>query len=578
MKKELMRFLGLLSNPWIPVITRAGHRRIIRPADLTAAIDADPVVDITWPRADFRAAQLEFLIGLLSTTCAPAGGRDWQRWWDSPPAPEELAERFQPFDGAFIFDGPGPRFLQDAGDLGAEKVPIAGLMIEQPGANTEKNNTDLFVKRGRIAVLARSTAAIALYSMQAFAPSGGAGHRTSLRGGGPLTTLALAAGKPSLWHLAWLNVADRMTDADDATPAEARHYDVFPWLAPTRVSDKSGRLTALADIHPAQCFWGMPRRIRLAFEPNPEGRACDVTGAVEDVVIRGYATRPWGVNYRGVPHLLTPTYRLKPGDTEWLSVHPQPGGIAYRHWVGFVQQSETRRPAGCVALAERRLATIGLGAAEDARLRVFGFDMDNMKARSFVEAERPLLFASDAVLSRDEQRRQPLLDTLVGRLVEGAVETRGIAIGAIKQALGGTGGASLDIAREAFFAGTEAAFFAAVRSGLDAIEAAPDEDGLLQRLAFGWLATLRTTARTLFDREVPVNALVDAADLAAIERAAAARRMLEVALAGYGAAGKRLYTALGMAPPGAKPPADKEAKAGRPRRNGIGGETTGVDA
>ena len=539
-------FLNLIRDPWIPVATRSGRRFPVRPCNLTLAIDNDPIVDIDWPRADFRAAQLEFLIGLLITACQPKGNSAWQRWWDKPASPDELAARFAPFEAVFDVDGPGPHFLQDQGNLGNETVPIAGLLIEQPGANTEKNNADLFVKRGQMEVLARSTAAIALYTLQAFAPSGGAGHRTSLRGGGPLTTLAVPSSKISLWHLLWLNVPPVFKESEDELP-ERRLTDVFPWLAPTRISDKTGAATNLADIHPTQCFWGMPRRVALMFEPNTEKLACDITGVVEDIIVRTYRTKPWGVNYQNVPHPLTPAYRVKPTDLEWLPVHPQPGGTAYRHWLSFVQASTTRKPAACIAEAERRLAAIGGAASARPRLRLLGYDMDNMKARGFVETEMPLLFASDAGRGENEQPRQLAFETLVQRLVGGATETVSLVTRAIKDAKGGDGGTELDLVRETFFKDTETAFFEAATEGLYKIESAPLDQSLLQDLANQWReTTLRPAAEKAFDREVPIAALTDMADFAAIEKMVNARRFLLVALAGYGPAGKRLFETLGM--------------------------------
>jgi len=373
--------LNLIRDPWIPVVTRSRRRRTIRPAELTLDLQADPIVEVGWPRADLRAATLEFLIGLLTTARVPEGNDDWRRWWDEPPSPEELAARLDPFAAAFEFDGDGPRFLQDRGDLGNEINPVAGLVIDQPGANTEKNNADLFVKRGQVGVLARSTAAIVLYALQAFAPSGGAGHRTSLRGGGPLVTLALPdardAAHGTLWHRLWLNVTSLYDPFEQGEPLD-EPAKAFPWLGDTRVSDKAGVVTTGADIHPVQCFWGMPRRIALIFEANVDRLPCDLTGEVDDVIVRGYRTRPYGVNYDAVEHPLTPSYRVKPDASEWLPVHPQPGGVAYRHWLGFVLEPKTglRRPAKCVVAARERLrggppvaARLRHGQHEGARLR-----------------------------------------------------------------------------------------------------------------------------------------------------------------------------------------------------------------
>lgn len=541
--------LHLLHDPWIPVRRRSGARGVIRPVDIVAGLD-DPVVDIDWPRADFRAAALEFLIGLLTTAAPPASNAAWRAWWRVPPSPDELAARLEPFAAAFVFDGDGPRFLQDGGDLGDEISPVSALLIEQPGANTEKNNTDLFQKRGRVEVLARSTAAITLQTLQAFAPSGGAGHRTGLRGGGPLTTLAvpLAEGPddigPPLWRLLWLNTLGPLPGAVREPAFAEAPERTFPWLAPTRVSDKDGVATVAKDIHPAQCFWGLPRRIALVFEANPEGLACDLTGRVEDVIVRGYRTRPYGVNYTGIEHPLSPFYRVKAG-AEWLPVHPQPGGLAWRFWPGFVQSTggtggRESRPAACVSLARDRLHDLG---AAQAGLRLLGYDMDNMKARAFVEAERPLF----VVGGDDEVGVAKEFTDLVATLVASAVEVVSVLNGAIRLARGRDGGAGIDLVSETVWATTENAFWKMLDDGLKSIRAGTD---ILVVLRDDWLGgVLRAVALATFDREVPAEAMAASAELDGLTRAVAARRKLTLALAGHGAEGKRLFEALGLAPP-----------------------------
>jgi CRISPR system Cascade subunit CasA len=534
-RRSVLAPLNLLTSPWLPALRRDGAVIEIRPCDITDRFEDNPIVDIVWPRADLRVGALEFLIGLLSTICPPEGGSDWLRWHESPPSPEELARRFAPFEKAFDLDGPGPRFMQEFGGLEGELTPVAALLIDQPGANAVKNNTDLFVKRGRVAALGRSTAAAALYALQTFAPAGGAGHRTGLRGGGPLTTLAFSQQQDSLWRFLWLNAAMTFNSLEVGTP-EQRLEDVFPWLAATRLSDKSGRATTLADIHPAQCFWAMPRRIMLEFEENAEGLPCAITGVVEDVIVQQYRTRPYGVNYQNCDHPLSPYYRVEEG-AEWLAVHPPPGGLAYRHWIGFVCEGKARRPAACIAAAKSRLRVTG----GDASLRLYGYDMDNMKARGFVEAERPLLIAR---AEHDQTFRY-----LVEALAESAREVAGQTVGAIRAARGGESGEGLDIVREGFFAETEHAFFATVRAGLSEIEKSPDASRaeFFQR----WLTeTLAPCARKTFDREVSPVALADSGEPKELKKAIDARRMLHIALSGQGKGGAAIYGALGLGAPG----------------------------
>ncbi|WP_237153308.1 type I-E CRISPR-associated protein Cse1/CasA [Oryzibacter oryziterrae] len=541
-----MPSFNLVHDPWIPVVTRSRQRRWIRPSELTIDAADDPVTDIVWPRADFRGASLEFLIGLLATACPPEDDDDWKLRWDQPPSPTDLSARFDPFASAFSLDGSGPRFLQDRGDLGNEVSPIAGLLIDQPGSNTEKNNADLFVKRGQVQVLGRRTAAMALYALQAFAPAGGAGHRTSLRGGGPLTSLALPGQDDTvhatLWHKLWLNVT-RLHDAlEHGEPLETPEA-AFPWLGDTRLSDKSGVVTTGSDMHPVQCFWGMPRRINLVFEDNVDGLPCDITGEVEPVIVRNYRTRPYGVNYAAVRHPLTPYYRVKPGDVELLPVHPQPGGIAYRQWLGYVQEGPRASPASCVVAAKRRLQG-------SKRLSLFGYDMDNMKARGFVETEMPFLVASS-------DRKRDKLAILAARMVDGATEVASLLIGQIKAAYQGNV-SGLDLIRETFFKQTESAFFGRLSAGLEAIEATSDDEEhpeLLVDLGKLWLErTLAPKALDVFDAHVDAKAVVMIADIKAFQHIADARRIVAAALSGHGPSGRNIVKAV----TGAEPP--KQAK------------------
>lgn len=550
--------LNLLLDPWFPVRRASGARGLARVVDLAAA-EPDPIVAFDWPRPDFEIASYEFVIGLFSTLLPPATHRDWRRWWNAPPAPEDIAERLAPFANAFVFDGGGPRFLQDFNDLGDEVSPIAGLLIEQPGANTEKNNTDLFQKRGRVRVLARSSAAMALFTLQTFAPTGGAGHRTGLRGGGPLTTLVAPPddGEVSLWRQIWMNVLPALPASEREEPIADAPERTFPWLGSTRVSDKDGVATYAKDIHPAQCFWGMPRRIRLRFEDNVDRLPCDLTGRVEDVIVRDYVTRPYGVNYQGIEHPLTPSYRVKAG-AEWLPVHPQPGGIAWRHWPGFVQKTgddggRQAKPARVVEVAEARLADLGL---DRGRLRLAGFDMDNMKARAFVETETPIFAfgVEDAALRGDFEK-------LVDRLVASTVETVSILRGALLTARGRDGGSGLDRIQEAFWQETDAPFWEALDRGAEMVRAGEEFASLLRDR---WLSgVLRPKAFATFDREVPVEALAASAEVDGLRRAIEARRNLAGSLQGWGPAGARLWRSIGLEPPVAD--AEKRKKKGAVR-------------
>ncbi len=149
---------SVIETRWIPVRLFDDRLASMQPTELAAS----DIYDLDWSRADFRFACLEFLIGLLATACPPEDQEAWTEWWHHPPAPEVLQAAFAPFAAAFVLDGDGPRFCQDAEDFPGESVPIERLLIDAPGENTVKRNTDLLVKRNRIAALGRPAAAMEL--------------------------------------------------------------------------------------------------------------------------------------------------------------------------------------------------------------------------------------------------------------------------------------------------------------------------------------------------------------------------------------------------------------------------------
>lgn len=547
------RAFNLLRAAWLPVIRQDGAQTTIRPADITGDIETNPVVAIAWPRPDFRIAALEFLIGLLSTAAPPAKEARWHGWWEEPPTPETLQAAFAPIAAAFDLDDDGPRFLQDQDALEGESLPPASLLIDQPGENARKNNTDLLVKRGGAPVLSRAAAAMALFTLQAFAPSGGAGHRTGFRGGGPLTTLVVPPPwrkARTLWHLLWANVAS-------GAPADLGHLaQVFPWLASTLTSGKDGRPPLVrTDRNRLQMFWSMPRRIRLDFAPNVDGTSCGITGRVDEVVVTGWRTKPYGAQYdlAGWLHPLTPYYRPK-ANAAALPLHGQPGGIGYRDWLGLITNDSENNPTRLVAetvLRFRSSRAADLGVLPwSTRLLAAGYDMDNAKPRGFIEAELPL-----PILADPEAREA--LDDHARRLVGAVSVTADLLRSAVRAALFGPdgkpdpGSTVLQSSRDAFWAATEEAFYRLLHRATDAFAADPGAD--VAPLRQDWLAALRGGAFREFDTAAPLEPdayRVRRADkIAGAQAIVAARRLLGASLAGYGKGGAVLFGALALPVP-----------------------------
>jgi len=479
--------MNLIFDAWIPIRRKNGEEARIAPWEVTASHSDDPVVGLAAPRPDFNGALIQFLIGLFQITCAPDSPRAWRQWLHNPPAAAELQAKFEPIRYAFELDGEGPRFMQDR-KLGVEGVkeatPLGALLIDVPGENTIQRNTDHFVKRGVVEKLCSACTATALFSLQTNAPSGGQGHRTGLRGGGPLTTVILG---DVLWQTIWHNILERatfLTHSGDPTKAEPK--DRFPWLASTRTSEKGSateRTTAL-DVHPDQNFWAMPRRIFLLNERAMPSEGCDICGTAEARLYGQYLTKNYGVNYEGPwLHPLSPYYLGKDGQPN--PVHPQPGGIGYRHWLGLVENNadNTRRIARVVE-QYRRLQR------QDGRLWAFGYDMENMKARCWYDTEMPIIFASEEI----EVEYKAQIDIMIQISQQVALELRK----QVKNALFGPHAPArgdLTYLDSRFWSETEPTFYTLLGRIRDALNASSDSTSLLRE----WYATLTSTARRIFD-------------------------------------------------------------------------------
>jgi CRISPR system Cascade subunit CasA len=386
---------NLIISPWLEVRRASGSRSVVRPGDITDAFDADPILALDFPRPDWNAALTEFLIGLTFLALAPEDAEDWGDAYRTPPAPDALHAAFALFAPAFDLDGDGPRAFQDFDPLGAADVkPLSGLLIDAPGENTLKNNADLFVKRAGSQTLGLAQAAAALITLQTYAPSGGAGHRTSMRGGGPLTTLLAPVRKSSdnqrgevstLWDRVWANVPDR-GDTVGKTELSA----VFPWLAPTITSEK-GQMVTPEDRHPALAFFACPRRIRLEF----------------DAIVTGYRTLNYGANYLHWLHPLSP-YRDDKTSGK-LPLHPNAGASDYGDWLAW--WGFNGAPALPLVLWKARRAE-ARGALAREGIEAVGYDMDNMKARQWLEARFPWVAVHD--------QAHGALKTTISELIGGA--------------------------------------------------------------------------------------------------------------------------------------------------------------
>lgn len=410
-----MRF-NLLEEAWIPITNGKSGLTHIPPWKITD-IPADST--LAYNRPDYTGAMVQFLIGLLQTLFAPEKESSWRKVYQSPPSPDELRERFFTAKDAFNLVGAGPRFMQDPKleQDPTEALPISNLLIDSPGENTLKENKAFFNKGSGSHGFSYAEAAIALFCMQTNAPAGGQGHRTSLRGGGPLTTL-IWSGK-SLWENLWLNVLPAKEIFHEAFQIEPDAItNRFPWMGKVRTSEANGGgPTYPEDGHPAQYFWGMPRRIWLLENPQTDQRTSG-----SPVTVSAYKTKNYGVQYTGPwRHPLSP-YRLK--DSEAFCIHPQPSGIGYRHWMGLVVPGTSGKDSILPAQVIRHGRDERRAPGIQSRLWAFGYDMDNMKARCWYEGMIPLFEYDDAIRVDFEAKSQAMVQVAesIARNTRGAVQ------------------------------------------------------------------------------------------------------------------------------------------------------------
>ena len=472
--------LNLVNDAWIPAYTAGGARRI-RAWDI-----ADAGVEwVDWGRGDLNLGCLELLIGLVLIADPPENESDWHARYERPRS-ARLRERLEALSPHFELDGPGPRFMQDLEPFetdGRRAVsPADMLLIDSPGARTRRNNADISVGRDRYGDLPLDLAAMALYTLQAWAPSGGAGNRTALRrGGGPLVTLVqpVAAGAHRLWRLVWANVPF-------GVPLEpARCAQALPWLQPARTSG-DGTIVTPDTCHPAHALFGMPRRLRLVVEG---GR---VVGVVQ---------KKHGPRYRGWAHPLTPHFRTR--DTMVPRPVPmRPGTLSYRGWLGVTLGRDTERVQRA-ATVRRMQAMAGAPVCE---ILAGGWAMRGMKALDFHTDVYPS-FRMDA---HAEAR--------VRTLVEAAT----VAATRLARALRTAHGSAADTAavEEAFLQRTEGAFIASAHALAQASQAPIEQE---------WLETLGRAALGLFDSESLPRLSLHSGPR--IERVTAERRSLRLAFA-----------------------------------------------
>ena len=495
--------LNLVRDAWVPV--RVGTQtRHVRPWEIV-----DPAVEwVDWPRGDLNLACLELLIGLVLIADPPKDKADLVDRYYRPDG-ERLRDRMEMLAECFEVGGGGPRFMQDIEPFeesdGSVPRSVELIFLDAGGMQTRVKNADIAVQRGRYESLSLGMGAMALYTLQSWSPAGGPGQLTSLRGGGPLVTLAQGEdlGTHGLWRTVWLN-----TPYGKAEPRDEVER-ALPWMRETR-SIGTGEIVKREGEPAALALFAMPRRLRLVIEGDR---------------VVSYVLRKHGARYDGWEHPLTP-HRWNEKVGKPMAVTAQPGRLTYRNWLGTVLDHSNSKRWRCASVVARsrdidELRCKGVFAG--------GWAMDKMKPRDFSLEIYPNIRADAGARERvsvlAESGAVAMLKLgnavreanglLVGSSVPRGVEIRGVSD-----------------ARAEILWGTEEDFTRSVEAVVN---------GGDREVEVRWNDTLRREALRVFDRHMLPE--LSRRGGQRVEKVVKARRFLRAAFGEKGVVGKLLIPA-----------------------------------
>ncbi len=322
-----MKRFNLLFDSWIPVKTRNGGKKSIKAHEI---VQKD-IITLDAPRADFNAALMQFLIGLLQTVYAPENPRAWRKFFNQPPSESQLKEKFESIKEAFYLDGDGYQFMQDISiKEHGNRANILKLIPSIVGDNTIKKNQDFFLKSSQLSRMSITSLILGLYLYQNYCLSetGGKGgrHHGSLRGRNTFTAFIIKEAG-NLWQDLWLNIIQenkfKALIKSDLTDSN------FEWMN----DSPGGKQKTDNDMTLADIYWSMPRRVWANFSELKEG-ICDLTSQ-ETKVIQHIYIKENGIEYKTkfTQHPLVPYLK----DTDGL--HPikiNSEGITYGDWLSLI--------------------------------------------------------------------------------------------------------------------------------------------------------------------------------------------------------------------------------------------------
>lgn len=413
--------MNLLEDQWIPVKTRQGEEKFIAAYEI---VQAD-IISLNAPRADFNAALIQFLIGLIQTVYAPDDEVNWEDLYEEPPTESQLKESFEKIKEAFYLDGDGYRFMQDNSIQQQDKLkPIEDIIFGAPGDSAKDKNKDHFVKQNDINGLCLPCAALAIMTTNTFADNGGSGYFESMRGNGFVSTLVHlnTFDDFSLWRNIWINILtiDHFH--------KNKNLDKFFWMFSipddnTRRKELSEKIKFLDDeiknttdkekikelkitqrsiqnsrkditgiyqenANSLQVYWAWMRRLFLNISDS-NNEICSVCNT-HNVAVKGVYKTNKGYNYpkSDWKHPFSPYKKAVSGDYEgkFLALEMTTKGLPYIYWSHFTEQNESQYPALVITKHFKN----DLFKKEQLTIWSFGYAMDKNSTLGWYESKTPL--------------------------------------------------------------------------------------------------------------------------------------------------------------------------------------------
>jgi CRISPR system Cascade subunit CasA len=481
------RTLNLATDPWITVRRRDGSLSVVAAWELTREHATNPIVAVDATRKPWNGALTEFLIALFQTVLFPEDARAWRETWDSPPEPDYLRNAFSKIEDLYLLNGEIP-FMQDRtllagpGMVKQFRKPVQKLLVDGVSELQEKKNSDLFVKSGSVSVLCPPCAAAALWDLQAHSPQGSAGYHTSLRGGGPVSTLVSC---DTLWKTVWANVVEQSALGMKGRP-DPRSF--LPWANPLREKRKEVKPEEECPLH---VFWGMPRRVLLEISSGPD--VCSTCGRATDMTVRSFLTYRGGRHYAEADwrHPLSPYVRTK--ESFWVVRRTETDLDGYRHWMGLLVG--TPEGDGLPAFVVRRWVERDVPLEPELHVWGYGYQTDQAAVKVWCEGRTPFITLENG----HRKEYEAFVRTLV-TLSQSAVEHLSDCIKGAWKSSGHFAPLDTTLAQHEFWQSTEPIFLEWTR----AAAADPSKESLTKS-ADAWVVVVQRTALVLYDRALPSN-------------------------------------------------------------------------